>query len=186
MPVSASDQIRLLDEPSSGERDARISQCGTYRYWLTRRWGRDTDPRVCWIMLNPSTGDHLKDDATIRRCIGYSRTWGAGSLVVVNLFALRTAYPSYLWGAQLSGLDIVGQENDEAIAWAVGTSARRICAWGGHGTRAPERVARVLELVGPGAECLTITKGGHPGHPVRLPANLEPIPYPGLTTETAS
>ena len=29
-----------------------------------------------FVILNPSTADTQKDDATIRRCTGYARAWG--------------------------------------------------------------------------------------------------------------
>jgi len=56
-----------------------ISPCGKYRYLLERKWGIGL-PCVTWIMLNPSTADAEKDDPTIRRCIGFSKAWGYGSL----------------------------------------------------------------------------------------------------------
>ena len=67
---------------------AGISECGCYRYWLTRTW----NPRratLCWVLLNPSTADADRDDPTIRRCQGFARSWGYGGIVVVNLFAYR-------------------------------------------------------------------------------------------------
>ena len=60
--------------------DALLSPCGCYRYALWRRW--EPGPQVLFIMLNPSTADELTDDPTIRRCIGFARSWGFGSLAV--------------------------------------------------------------------------------------------------------
>lgn len=56
-------------------RDAQISSDGLYRYSLTRHWGtpnESSDPLV-FLMLNPSTADGLRDDPTIRRCIGFAK-----------------------------------------------------------------------------------------------------------------
>src|SRR5687768_14824465 len=91
-------QQQALPGSSPVERDARFSDCGTYRYNLTRLWDARLI-RVCWVMLNPSTADQHEDDATIRRCIGFSRSWGAGALTVVNLFAFRATQPRDLWAA---------------------------------------------------------------------------------------
>jgi hypothetical protein len=53
---------------------AVISDCGRYRYSLTRSWA-DGDNRVVFVMLNPSTADAEVDDPTIRRCIGFAKAW---------------------------------------------------------------------------------------------------------------
>lgn len=65
-----------------------ISDCGQYRYKLTRRWG-DGEQKGLFIGLNPSIADAEIDDPTIRRCIGFSSRFGCDELVVVNLFAYR-------------------------------------------------------------------------------------------------
>lgn len=53
------------------EKDAKISECGKYRYSLWRVWDK-TKPTFTSIGLNPSTADHIEDDPTITRCIsGY-------------------------------------------------------------------------------------------------------------------
>jgi hypothetical protein len=79
---------------TSAESWADLSDCGTYRYRLGRRWAEG--PVDVWIMLNPSTADATVDDRTIGRCMEFSRRWGAGALVVGNLFALRATDPTDL------------------------------------------------------------------------------------------
>lgn len=74
---------------------AFLSSNGKYRFWLTRVW--DESKSLCgWIMLNPSTADHKEDDATIRRCINFSKGFGYGGMIVVNLFAFRAKDKSEL------------------------------------------------------------------------------------------
>ena len=73
---------------------AVFSPCERYRYKLWRVW----DPArplglVMFLMLNPSTATDAEDDPTIRRCIGYARSWGYGGLYVGNLFAYRATTP---------------------------------------------------------------------------------------------
>src|ERR1700730_4474366 len=58
----------LTDADLAGERGAHISDCGTYRYRLWREWDRSL-PTLAFLMLNPSTADHLTDDPTITRLI---------------------------------------------------------------------------------------------------------------------
>ncbi|MGB1439119.1 MAG: DUF1643 domain-containing protein, partial [Luminiphilus sp.] len=74
------------------QRSAGFSRCGGYRYWLKRQWS--TLPGVTLVGLNPSSADARKDDATLRRVIGFARDWGFGAVTVVNLFAWRTPRPA--------------------------------------------------------------------------------------------
>jgi hypothetical protein len=75
------------------ERSARLSECGTWRYYLARHWAPKGEA-LAFVMLNPSTADATVDDPTIRRCIGFARRDGYAGLVVVNLFALRSTESS--------------------------------------------------------------------------------------------
>ena len=69
-------------------RYANISADGVYRYYLLRLWdGDDYGDKCTFIMLNPSTADHMVDDPTIRRCVGFAEREGCTGLEVVNLFA---------------------------------------------------------------------------------------------------
>lgn len=154
---------------------AAISEDGVYRYWLSRWWDLSL-PTVSFIMLNPSTADHEKDDPTVRRCMGYAMRWGFGRLNVLNLYALRTPYPQELWMAD----DPIGPMNDFYIEeHAVGMV---VAAWGASaGVRGSVRAVHVRKLLadrGRSLSALRLTAGGHPGHPLYLPRDLKPIPYP--------
>jgi hypothetical protein len=74
---------------------AVFDETGSYRYLLGREW-EGTGEAVGFIMLNPSTADAMTNDPTIRRCIGFARAWGYGSLWVGNLFAYRSRDPKRL------------------------------------------------------------------------------------------
>jgi hypothetical protein len=145
------------------QRDALISECGLYRYRLSRTWG-DERP-ACFIMLNPSTADATQDDPTIRRCIGFARAWGCGGIVVVNLFALRATDPRELYKHESP----IGPENDSHIRAAVIECDPVVCAWGVCGTfrRRDEEVAALIRSSGlPWGKCLGVTRDGHPRHPL--------------------
>ncbi len=123
-------------------------------------------------MLNPSTADAERDDPTIRRCAGFARSWGFGGMTVVNLFALRATDPARLRRAR----DPVGRDNDRHIA-AAASAGLVVVAWGVHG-RLGERDRAVLALLSgcrPG--CLGTTRGGHPRHPLYLPAATRCRPF---------
>jgi hypothetical protein len=163
---------------------AAISECGRYRYSLHRRWG-DGD-QVCWIMLNPSTADAKQDDPTIRRCIGFSRRWGFGGLVIVNLFAWRATDPKEV-KAQLqdqAGPNMVGPLNREAIRAAIESSAVIVAAWGASLQPWSVAMGQLAQLDchyrGRALMCLGTTKGGSPRHPlyVKATTELEPLSAP--------
>lgn len=153
---------------------AVLSDCKTYRYSLVREW--DTGPRALWIMLNPSTADALTDDPTIRRCIGFSKSLGMGSLEVVNLFAFRATDPDDMAAAKARGVDIVGPGNDATINEASKRAAHVIAAWGAD-KLAPMRSVLMRTLVKP-HQLLALgkTKSGAPKHPLYLPTNLTLVP----------
>lgn len=67
-----------------------------FRYALWRIWDITLDG-LLFIGLNPSTAEHVKDDPTVRRLIGFAKTWGFGSLFVGNLFSLVTPDPAKIW-----------------------------------------------------------------------------------------
>ena len=142
-------------------RKATISECGKYRYTLTRQWDY-SKPLLCWIMLNPSMADANIDDPTIRRCIDFSTKWGYGGLYVVNLFALRSVNPAEL----LKVHDPIGPENNftiiQFLKWPI------IAAWGAWGAY-KNRDKHVSELLaGADIKCLGMTKMGQPKHPLYI------------------
>ena len=161
-----SDNVELLP-------DAWISADGYYRYDLRRSWGAPEAPQICWVMLNPSTADATQDDPTIRRCVGFSKAWGFGSLIVVNLFALRATDPKDLLTSVVSP---IGPENDACIERAVRNAECVMAAWGTKGTFR-NRDGLVTDLIvnaGRNIHCLDRTKGGHPKHPLYVKGNTRP------------
>jgi hypothetical protein len=158
-------------------RTAVISECGTYRYRLTRVWDADKSC-VCWVMLNPSTADASKDDPTIRKCVGFSRRLGFGSIVVVNLFAFRATSPK-----DLRRTPGVGEGNDWQITLALKRSSTSIAAWGANGAYFPDRVREVCRLIREHSArpfCLGLTKGGQPLHPLMVGYDAKPKVFKGV------
>jgi len=150
---------------------AIISPCQTYRYSLTREW--DSGSCVLWIMLNPSTADASLDDPTIRRCIGFTKSYGYGSLEVVNLFAFRATDPKDMAAAKARGVDVIGPDNDKHITEAASRASLVIAAWGAD-KLAPLRSVFIRKLVAPHElRALGKSKGGAPKHPLYLPSNSE-------------
>jgi hypothetical protein len=167
------DQEALFVTDEAIQKDALLSPCGRYRYWLTREWGPGAT--VVFVMLNPSIADAAIDDPTIRRCIGFARSWGYGALAVVNLYALRSTDPKGLWLAD----DPVGPDNDMWLTrFATGaeaTDAPVVAAWGANART--DRIDAVKALSGMHRlSALGLTKDGQPRHPLYLKADLRPVP----------
>jgi hypothetical protein len=154
--------------PPAVHKSAWISPCQRYRYRLQRMWGPGLP--VVWIMLNPSKADASQDDPTIKKCMAFARRWGAGGIVVVNLFAYRETDPVLLKGMRDN---IVGPDNDAHILSE--THGRRIiAAWGCDGTLY-NRDRHVMQLLaGRKVECLKLTKDGHPWHPLYVKGDTVP------------
>jgi hypothetical protein len=160
-----------------GDRGAAMSPCGRYRYSLWRRWDA-SKPTVLFVMLNPSTADADTDDPTIRKCIGFAKRWGYGTLLVGNLYALRATDPRELDTAPAP----VGRDNTDALYRLAGRADRVVAAWGAKPNRGRygRRAARVLDgLHDHDVYALRLTKDGHPWHPLYVPYCVEPIVYGG-------
>lgn len=151
------------------ERTAHLSPCRRYRYALWRRWGEG--PHAMFVGLNPSTADETADDPTIRRCIAFARAWGFGALCMTNLFAYRATQPADM----LVQDDPVGPENDAYLRRLAAEAGVVVAAWGTHGTHGGRH--RVVRDMLPGLHYLRLTKDGHPGHPLYLPASLRPVEW---------
>lgn len=164
--------MSIIFEAPEVARSARISADGLYRYRLTRAWG-DGEIAV-FVMLNPSTADAAIDDPTIRRCIGFAKTWGMAGIEVVNLYAYRATNPAELWGAD----DPVGPDNDEFLTTAAfARPGPLVAAWGVNAK--PPRVMEVLSLPGfDRLQCLGTTKDGYPRHPLYVRGDTRPQAWP--------
>lgn len=170
----------MLGDPADDIlRTAYLSQNGLHRYTLNRIWG-DPNRLLTFVMLNPSTADATKDDNTIRKCMGFARREGFDGIKVVNLYSWRATDPKDLWRARESDvIDITGglinaRTLRDTIDAAYRSGLPVVCAWGANAEDA--RVSWLVEEIqeANGALfALHVTKSGHPGHPLYLPANAE-------------
>lgn len=145
-----------------------------FRYALWRIWEKTGD-NLLFIGLNPSTANHITDDPTIRRLVGFAKSWGFGGLFVGNLFSLVTATPDVLWFE--SSREEPNGPNDIAIKRMRELSTLAVVGWGTWGGNAGLRPSAVLALIGEPVYCLKMTKAGEPGHPLYLPANTKMMRY---------
>jgi hypothetical protein len=156
---------------------AVVSNCGLYRYELTRRWA--AGPLMTWVMLNPSTADAEVDDPTIRRCMSFAQRDGFPGIRVVNLFALRATKPVHLTHHP----DPFGPLNRRYLSTAIEAANDVVVGWGAwYGTHAIDLPLR-FDVVGHAEDvdvpvwCLGTTAAGAPRHPlyVRGDTSLRPF-----------
>jgi len=145
---------------------AEFSPCRTYRYALWREWG--AGPSLTVIGLNPSTADAVRDDPTIRRCLGFARREGCTRLVILNLYALRATDPLKLWRST----DPVGPENDSYLSNVTGLV---VAAWGVNAQ--PDRVRQFYQDAEAPLLCFGTTKNGAPRHPLYVRSEAPLIPW---------
>jgi hypothetical protein len=139
----------MFDVQPAVVKDAGISDCGNYRYWLTRTWDAKR-PFLGWVMLNPSTAD-------------------------ADIYALRSTDPKAL----LTHPDPVGPENDDELALAAYNEPVTMLAWGANApTTRAAHVARLLwmrsQIHGTRLAVLGWTKAGAPAHPLYVRADQTP------------
>lgn len=157
----------------------------TYRYVLTRFWPGGTGV-ASFVGLNPSTATETEDDPTVRKCMGFARSWACSGMVMLNAFAFRATDPRKMMKAG----DPVGPENDaylRAWLWMPSPFDTAIACWGVHGAHR-DRGKHVHQLLR--EECgdqqqpvemdagprrphdrlftFGFTKDGHPKHPLYL------------------
>lgn len=162
--------MKPFSTPSAMSTGATLSACRTYRYDLWREWIGGAGYAM-FVGLNPSTADETLDDPTIRRCIGFAKVWGFAGLCMTNLFAFRATQPKDM----LAAADPIGPDNDDALRGAAKGAGIVVAAWGGQGGfMGRDRQVRAML---PDLHYLRLTKDGHPGHPLYLPASLRPQPW---------
>lgn len=153
------------------EKGAIISECGKYRYQLWRIW--DVSKPMCmFVMHNPSTADANDDDPTIRRCIGFAKSWGYGGIYVGNLTPYRATNPKSL--IDLSLYDLFPKENYKHLVDMFYRSYLHVLAYGNPVVPWPKNQ---IPFKHKNWHCLKITKKGNPFHPLYLKKDLKLTPF---------
>ena len=127
---------------------AVISRCEKYRYKLTRTWDEDKG-KVLFIMLNPSTANHIENDLTTIRCINFAKRWGYGELMIGNIYPFRAKRPKDLkkWlGTPNNGLWEHREGNIDAVHQMAERADLIVCAWGCNHPGIPEWVDELGDL----------------------------------------
>lgn len=161
-----------------------FSDCGYYRYSLSRHL-HGTNPSVAnFIMLNPSTACIDFNDPTLDRCETRAIAGGFTEMVITNLFAYCTDSPKELKRAAREGVEVIGTQSQVLVETAKRADLI-ICAWGNDGAFR-KRSSDVLAMLQPFREklhYLQMNDTGQPAHPLYLDMTL--LPQPWLPSEGA-
>ncbi len=155
---------------------AEFSDCGKYRYWLTRDWGirRLSDGRerfVMWVGMNPSTARADTDDQTIRREMYFTNSQKYRMFVKCNVMDYRATRPRDLL---LPGVVPCSPKNLETIRFFARKAEVVIVAWGSLPSKLQhhaDMVADMLRGLDVPMNCLGTTASGAPRHPSRISNN---------------
>lgn len=157
---------------------AVISPCGRYRYRLERTVG-EAGPVYAFFGINPSTADASIDDATVRKWMGFTKTWGGSRFIVGNVFAYRATDVGTLAGVD----DPVGPENEKHLTQIALDADILVPCWG-NSSKVPKhlrgRFKSVLQKlfdVGTPVLHLGLTNGGDPKHPLMLGYDTPLTPF---------
>lgn len=150
---------------------AVISDCGQYRYRLTR----GEEPRLAIVMLNPSTADANLDDPTIRRCLSFAAREGYKGIEVMNAYALRSTDPKAL----RTHPEPAGPKNHEWLNNLAVTHHTILCAWGANLPEIDQaHLIFLLRSHRSRLVCLGKTKSGAPRHPLYVPNSQPFLDFP--------
>lgn len=137
--------------------------------------------RIVFLLINPSTADAFIPDPTVTECRKRADAFGAGILEIVNLFALRSPFPSDLKKCAY-GFRGDDEDNDRQIADACQGAMMVIAGWGNDGRLGNRDLKVKRQLLSMDIELhhLGLTKEGYPKHPLargrhRIPADQQPV-----------
>ena len=146
-----------------------------YRYRLWRQIGPVLSATCAYVLLNPSTADHEKNDPTVERCCRRAMKAGFGRVEILNIFAYRSTDPSVLYTLD----DPVGTENDAAIIEVVRDAELVICGWGTHGKLLGrgQQVLALLKNEGIRPFALAVNRDRSPCHPLYQKYSVIPVEF---------
>lgn len=139
-------------------KDAKFSECGQYRYWLSRIWDY-SKPCVMCIGLNPSTANGIDDDTTITNLSKLLMELGYGGFYMANLFAYISTDPN-----ELRKCPDPLKQTDYYLKWVSNQVQDVIFCWGSF-KQAEYRAKKIIAQF-PKALCFGKTAKGKPMHPL--------------------
>lgn len=181
-PHDPGGKVRLALPPDV-EAGAELSADGVHRYvlWRRRRGLFESERRILWVGMNPSTADADVDDPTCAKEQRYSQAWGFSHYRKVNVMSFRCTDSKQLRRLHREGVDLSPTCNFMAIAAEADSAEMIIACWG--------RLHRDIEGFAYDAwqylrirnrekvHCLGTNADGSPMHPLYLPGDANPVQF---------
>lgn len=159
--------------------NARFSDCGRYRQWLTRDWtpAEETPRSILFCGMNPSTADADVSDPTVARETTFAKDWGFTRYLKANVLDWRSTSPKDL----PKELDLArSPDNLPEIARMAAEVDEIIVAHGKmpkHYQQAIDDIVEVFRNSGKPLFCLGRNADGSAKHPLYLARTTQRIPY---------
>jgi hypothetical protein len=142
------------------------------RYVLLRNLNNGYQKEVCYVLLNPSTGNDYLNDNTVNRCIRIAKHNQFGRIIIVNLFSRRTPYPRILRSILRAEAGSPSPLDDAVISRMARRADAIVAAWGNPQNslirKRADAVLNLLKLAGLEILCLGTTTFENPKHPCLL------------------
>lgn len=146
-----------------------------YRFVLVRTINPTLKSKVMFIGVNPSTADANEDDQTTTKLIEFTRRWGFGKYVLMNLFPYRAT--DYRELEKYYNYPVHWRKNHQDLRKNIRQSDLIVPMWGRR-KKVPQHLrveARVVKnLINKETKdkkmvkCFGLTKCGEPKHPLML------------------
>lgn len=157
---------------------AILSPCGQYRYRLDRTVGM-SGPVFAFFGVNPSTADATADDATVRKWIGFTKTWGGSRFIVGNVFAFRATDVRALAAVD----DPFGPDIGDHITDIISEADILVPCWG-NANKVPPKLQYAFDVLmdalassGKPVRTFGLTASGDPKHPLMLGYRTPLVPW---------
>lgn len=166
------------------QRSCVLSLDAVYRYLLWETWGPG-DPEL-FLLINPSTATHVTDDNTFLKVRKFAKTWGAGGVVIANLYPFRSTDPMGLRPAQEAGT-LGTTQNLRYLSALASRFQTATVGWGKHpftskgaGSHnlAVASVMETLASAGVQMRCFVENLDRSPKHPLYVKDSAVTVPWP--------
>lgn len=127
-------------------------------------------PTYAYFGVNPSTADATVNDATVRKWIGFTKTYGGRRFIVGNVFAFRATDVTALRSEMLP----VGDDNLAHLERIAQDADVLVPCWGSRAKVPPTlhhhlgKTAAFLRSLGKPVKVFGFTASGDPKHPLML------------------